>query len=1099
MTARVTTLKGPAAGAYYVEQLPNYYLDSGEPRGVWHGRGAELLGLYGEVDNDAFLALLTGADPNQPEVLLGRRFGDTSVRGFDITASAPKSVSTLFAVGDDRVRDHVLAAHDAAVAAMVDWVERHAHTRFRVNGEIVTVDAKGIVAATFRQHTSRALDPQLHTHVVVANRVYSPDGRWLALDARTLKLDQRTASATYHLALRSELTRRLGVEWGPVVNGIADVEHLPDVVLEEFSSRTADIVRRLDEKLDRFTQTMDREPTVRERWQLEREAAIDSRPSKPHEVSADVLHRRWRDQVIELGIHPTRMTDLTLDAVLPRELTKAVGEKAIDQAMQTLSEKQSTWRPAELQREIAAAIPTDVALSTGQLGATLDYLTTLAIDTRCVDISRPIPNNTPLRRDGRPITEAGIDRALTTDAILAQEHRLNAWADRRMAHPAIDSPVAAGRARVELTGPQAEVAATVAGNAHLALVVGPAGTGKTTALTPGVEQLHAEGRAVFGVAPSAAAAEVLGRETGVDADTIDKLLTEHDLTRPPAHRYDLPAGATIIVDEAGMLATDKLDQLAYLADTRSWRIVMVGDPMQFSAVGRGGMFEHLIDQHGAIELDRVHRFTHHWERDASLHLRRSTPGIAEIYDLHGRLHGGDRLGMQRAALDAWHQARVNGETVILAAPTNDVVVRLNEQAQQRLLQTGELSDRGRSIQTGPYRLHAGDEIATRRNHRQLETDRGIAVRNRDHWTIDTVHRNRDLTVTGKSGTIRLPADYVQQHVELGYAQTSHATQGATVDRSILYLDGPTDARGIYVPLTRGRHDNTAYIVADPQQTAVEVITDGLQRNWIDRPATVRQAELNPVAAAQRPGTLPPSELRQLIALRAEIESRLTETADDLENLPIQRLHLVHDRYNTINRLADQQARYDDAAQLLADRDRLLRRRGHEIEIAHAKRTIDTLPPHIATNVAAIERYNTQIGVLDQQYAHAARQDRDRPRLQAELDETVERLQQDQAIRSRVMRLQQPEHITNTLGHRPIGGQPANTWALAAGQLDQHHAAFRLTHGLGPQRGLRMIPGFQHSRALTTKRIDAISQSIAHQQRELRQQELSRSRGLGRSR
>ncbi len=147
----------------------------------------------------------------------------------------------------------------------------------------------------------------------------------------------------------------------------------------------------------------------------------------------------------------------------------------------------------------------------------------------------------------------------------------------------------------------------------------------------------------------------------------------------------------------------------------------------------------------------------------------------------------------------------------------------------------------------------------------------------------------------------------------------------------------------------------------------------------------------------------------------------------------------------------------------------------------------------------IAQIDNRIGMLDQQYSYAVREDVDRPQLQAELNETVGRLQQDRSIRSRVMRLQQPEHITNTLGPRPIGGHPANTWDLAAGQLDQHHAAFQLADGLGPVRGLRMIPGFQHSRALTTNRIEAISQSITAQQREHRQQELSRSRGLGRSR
>jgi conjugative relaxase-like TrwC/TraI family protein len=118
MTVRVTTLKGADAGAYYVEQLPNYYLQSGEPRGVWHGTAATTLGLSGEVTDEDFLALMAGADPRRPDRQLGRRYDDESVRGFDATASAPKSVSLLWAFGDEYVRGEVVAAHDAAVKAI---------------------------------------------------------------------------------------------------------------------------------------------------------------------------------------------------------------------------------------------------------------------------------------------------------------------------------------------------------------------------------------------------------------------------------------------------------------------------------------------------------------------------------------------------------------------------------------------------------------------------------------------------------------------------------------------------------------------------------------------------------------------------------------------------------------------------------------------------------------------------------------------------------------------------------------------------------------------------------------------------------------------
>ena len=173
MTARVTTVKGAGAGRYYTERLPSYYLDDDEPSGRWWGRGAGDLGLAGQVDPEAFLAVVAGYDPSTGRDL-GRRYGDESVRGYDATFSAPKSVSLLFALGDDQVRDQVIEAHDRAVDAVLAWVETHAHTRMRHRGHVMCVDAEGIVVGVFRQHTSRKLDPQLHTHAVIANRVRAP-------------------------------------------------------------------------------------------------------------------------------------------------------------------------------------------------------------------------------------------------------------------------------------------------------------------------------------------------------------------------------------------------------------------------------------------------------------------------------------------------------------------------------------------------------------------------------------------------------------------------------------------------------------------------------------------------------------------------------------------------------------------------------------------------------------------------------------------------------------------------------------------------------------------------------------------------------------
>ena len=415
MTVRVTTLNGRGAGAYSVDGPADYYLQPGEPRGRWVGDAATVLGLSGDVADDHFLALMARMDPHHPDHHLGGRYTEKSVRGFDVTASAPKSVSVLFALGDAEVRREVLAAHDDAVKALAGWIERHAHTRYRIGGEVAVVDAGGIIAAAFRQHTSRALDPQLHTHLVIPNRVLSPDGRWLALDARLIKVDQQSLSAIYHSGLRTELTRRLGVRWERPEHGIAEIRDVPSDVTAEFSTRTAVVRRRTEDKLDRFLETMGREPTPRERWMLEREAVIDSRPSKSTSVDAEALHTGWAEQSRQLGHEPATLIADAVERIAERRgIDAATREQMIERTIVAMSEKQSTWRPTQLHRELAALVPTETAATAEQLVGWLDRVVEEITSTRCVDVSKPIPPDSTLRRDGRPITESVADRALTT-------------------------------------------------------------------------------------------------------------------------------------------------------------------------------------------------------------------------------------------------------------------------------------------------------------------------------------------------------------------------------------------------------------------------------------------------------------------------------------------------------------------------------------------------------------------------------------------------------------------------------------------------------------------------------------------------------------
>jgi hypothetical protein len=220
--------------------------------------------------------------------------------------------------------------------------------------------------------------------------------------------------------------------------------------------------------------------------------------------------------------------------------------------------------------------------------------------------------------------------------------------------------------------------------------------------------------------------------------------------------------------------------------------------------------------------------------------------------------------MESEIIEAWTQARARGETVALMANSNEAVRGLNLLAQQTRILNGEISVRAGAARLGEEVICVGDQVVTRRNDRTLRTDRGHMVKNRDRWTIDTIHPDRSITLTGDTGTIRIPADYAAADLELGYAQTSHATQGRTVDTALLLVDRATDHAGVYTPLTRGREGNHAYVVTEDNQSALDVLTQAVGREWIDQPAYSHLEPPEPASPRQRTheeGAGPPDDPR----------------------------------------------------------------------------------------------------------------------------------------------------------------------------------------------------------------------------------------------
>lgn len=830
---RVTTLKASADKvggllAYYAGLAEDrgrpgpgrgpvdYYLDPDEPPGRWWGDGRGALGLAGPVDGADLQALLEAEDPRSGE-RLGRRFGDSSARGFDATFSAPKSVSVLWALSPDPwVRAEVLAAHDAAVDAAMGWFQRHGAVTRRGTDGVFQVDTLGLTAALFRQHTSRTVDPQLHTHAVISSKVQDSTGGWFALDARFLKRQQRTIGWVYDAALRSELTSRLGVAWREHDGMVQDLACIPDELRDGFSKRTNQVEERHAELIRRWSEEHDgTEPDARTIASLEREAAKTSRPDKSHGTDSTTLRAEWTEEAHRLGHDPT---GLTTEAIVDDRWPdgRIHDDDLIDEALGHASEEASTWLRADLARHLATIVEADRCESAAELVDEIDRLAQIA-EQHCIALGPERDGTGRRRADGRPVTEHVTDRRFTTPAILRQEHDLRRWAARS---------VGAVRSAVD---PQTSAAAAIAGHDDLVLVVGPAGTGKTHTTARAVAALQRNRRPVVGLAPSGKAADVLAAEARCPTDTVAGFLIRHRGQPSP-----WPAGTTLILDEAGMAATADLARLGDLVRLHRWRLVAVGDPEQLPSVARGGVFAHWCETLPHHRLDTPRRFANDWEAAASLGLRAGRPDAAVSYAEHGRLHAAHPALVASQVARAHQNHAAAGRTVAITTNTAETARAINREIQW-LRHPQSVGAVGLADGTT---VHVGDTIATRRNDPAVRTDQDHEVRNRQTWTVTATHPDGALTAHhDERGSIVLPADYVARHVELGWAVTGYGTQGDTVDIGIAVLEPTSSRNHAYVAMTRGRQANHALILDpigtdDPAERLAEIIT---------RPATAESA------------------------------------------------------------------------------------------------------------------------------------------------------------------------------------------------------------------------------------------------------------------
>ncbi|MBF6543377.1 MobF family relaxase [Nocardia brasiliensis] len=781
----------------------------------------------------------------------------SAVAGYDFTFSPVKSVSALWAIASPDLAGMIAAAHRHAVTDALTWLESEAlFTRLGRNG-IRQVQVQGAIAATFDHRDSRANDPDLHTHVLIANRVRTTDGKWRTIDGTTIHEAVVTVSEIYDTRLEHHLETALGLRFAdrldrdPDQVRVREIVGIPLPLIQLWSQRGAAITDRLDTLTAAWQAAFGREPEPGEVHRLAQRATLETRPRKHLPGSRAQQRALWRAEATALLGSPDAIHDIITHVLSVAPVARPAPDDAFiarvsAQALAAVSGKRATWREfnlrAEVERQLRGEVaPADWARVTAQVCAHA-LAPTSAVARGDPDLAeQPELRAVPawLRRDeGTPVHTRANSQIYTTASTLAAEAELIALAvepggrildpghvavavhDYDTAHP--DQPLNPGQVRV--------IESFAAAGMRMHTANAPAGTGKTTAMAVLSTAWRSAGGTVLGLAPTANAAAELGQAIGARAETVDKLLhvlsTHHPdaltgeyLPHLPQWVLDITDTTLVILDEHVTVPTTKRLHLLRYLTRRGATVRCLGDDRQLPSIDAGGAaadMAHAAPQE-PVTLTEVVRFASRGEALASKGIRVGDPLALAWYLDHGRIHAGHLGSVYEDTYQGWATDTAEGAHAVMLAPTRDIVTALNLRARaERLAHTG--THPGPDVLLGDGLLaSAGDTVRTRRNDPRLRLGTHDWVRNGHTWTIRQVHPDGAVTVTRRVHgrdtpvTVRLPAEYVVQHLHLGYAATIDSAQGITADTCHIALSGRETRQQFYVAMTRGRHANHAYL------------------------------------------------------------------------------------------------------------------------------------------------------------------------------------------------------------------------------------------------------------------------------------------------
>lgn len=1015
---------------YYLEKVAegaeDYYSGEGEAQGQWLGDGADDLGLLGEIEPEALVAMLTGRNPASGEPL-GLRRVEGAVPGFDLTFSAPKSVSLTWALGGTPIGAEVKAAHAEAVRAGLDYLQQSACWTRRGAGGHEFVQGNGFLAAGYVHRSSRAGDPQLHTHVLVANATQGPDGRWTRLYHPAIYEHAKTASYVYEAHLRDELTQRLGVRWREVKNGLSEIVGFDPEHLRAFSTRRAEIL-----------EAAGGEGASARAMQI---ATLETRKAKDTDLTTEALRDLWRSKAEEIGL-----TREAIHATFGKERQAPEARVAVAEVESSLTAHASHFDRRAAIQAVADNLPA------GAPGPEVVELADAYLATPGVIRITETPKGP--RFTTREIWELEQNALSNVEAMAART-------DRAVVDELIVNRVLAQRPNIK-PDQEAMVRRLLTGGEGVVVVVGEAGTGKTYATVAAAHGWADSGTELRIAAPTWRAANVL-RSEGMKATSVARLLAELD-HGSAAGQETLARGSVLVVDEAGMVDSRAMARLIDHARQAEAKLVLIGDPGQLGEIEAGGMFGAIVSRTEPIVLDEVIRHEHELERETAKMIREGEGREAiSVYEgAHRVTVAEDALARREAMVADWWEHFRQERDAMMLAKRNVEARELNQMAREKMRAEAKLG--AEEIRVGEARFAVGDQVITRINDQQLQ------VFNRERWRVAEVDAGSGrLVLDGIDTAKRLSVDSVflervnprdgAPAIEHAYAGTIYQAQGATLDSAFVMADPSMTKEEFYVATSRTRDET--YLYATPEaQAAREEIAPG---------SPYLRSGLEHIAeAAERVGA-------QSVAMDEALRSRFSqmpspELVSRLSELRSKTWAEYHDQQahrSHAERIGENRERFE---QVEAERERLpaphrFERRAERSERESSERDLD-FRERMAREEA--ERFQAEARELPE-VSHQARAE----------EAVIESVLSDrERLAAAGARVSPPDYIKQELGQRPSDPKRAAEWNKAVRGIE----GYRERNGVVDRDSALGTKPKEHSKA---HEHDQAKRQLERSQRQLR--------------